>query len=176
MKLQRLLETSWSRIAPQMFEATLKNCKALLPFGDIKFRNETLKLLKMSAAQTDHFDHDCNGWQGGWCPGRLEAKSKDVGRSSNGDRASYLKCHRICTTLYFVGTGPVFLLYFFVFLCIATQFSRMQRFTIEFVLQQSILTVVQNTIPLATIAQVSPNCIYIPRFCTCTLHFLTYIS
>ena len=66
----------------------------------------------MSAAQTDHFDHDCNAWQGGWCPGRLEAKSKDVGRSSNGDRASYLKCHRICTTLYFVGTGPVFLLYF----------------------------------------------------------------
>ena len=112
MKLQRLLETSWSRIAPQMFEATLKNCKALLPFGDIKFRNETLKLLQMSAAQTDHFDHDCNAWQGGWCPGRLEAKSKDVGRSSNGDRASYLKCHRICTTLYFVGTGPVFLLYF----------------------------------------------------------------
>ena len=45
-------------------------------------------------------------------PGRLEAKSKDVGRSSNGDRASYLKCHRICTTLYFVGAGPVFLLYF----------------------------------------------------------------
>ena len=94
----------------------------------------------------------------------MEAKSKDVGRSSNGDRASYLKCHRICTTLYFVGTGPVFLLYFFVFLCIATQFSCMQRFTIEFVLQQSILTVVQNTIPQATIAQVSPNCIYIPRF------------
>ena len=124
----------------------------------------------MSAAQTDHFDHDCNGWQGGWCPGRLEAKSKDVGRSSNGDRASYLKCHRICTTLYFVGTGPVFLLYFFVFLCIATQFSCMQRFTIEFVLQQSILTVVQNTIPQATIAQVSPNCIYIPRFLYNTLH------
>ena len=51
-----------------------------------------------------------------------------------------------------------------VFLCIATQFSCMQRFTIEFLLQQSILTVVQNTIPQATIAQVLPNCIYIPRF------------